>query len=57
MIAVNDGDSSGSVTFQFPSEPASIRELSENRVIEPNARGFTDEFKPLVVHLYRIELR
>lgn len=36
LIAVNEGDGSGRVTFDLPAKPRRIRELTEDRTIEPN---------------------
>jgi hypothetical protein len=56
LIAVNNGDGKGRVTFKLPAAMQTIRELSENRVIEPDARAFTDGFEPLAVHPYEIKI-
>jgi hypothetical protein len=57
LIAVNDGDGRGRVTFQLPAKPGKIRELSEDRTIEPGAGGFVDDFEPLSVHIYELDMR
>ncbi len=56
LIAVNNGDGEGEVTFQLPAEARSIRETSSNRSIRPEGRVFSDRFAPLDVHLYEVEL-
>jgi hypothetical protein len=57
LIAVNDGDGVGQVTFQLPESIVRVRELSTNAVIPHNTREFTDNFNRLDVRIYQIERR
>ena len=73
VLAVNDGDGSGSVQFEVSvgrgfttGQPnmtndllrvASIRDLTEDREINLSLGGFTDAFEPLSVHVYEIVCR
>jgi hypothetical protein len=55
LVAVNNGDGEGEVAFQLPAAVHSVRETSENRVIESSGAVFRDRLAPLAVHLYEIE--
>jgi hypothetical protein len=55
LIAVNDGDGEGRVTYELPGEARAIREVSENRVLQAAGRAFTDDLEPLAVRVYEIE--
>jgi len=57
LIAVNDGDGQGRVTFQLPADSGPIREMSEDRTIKPENGAFTDNLAPLAVYLYEIETK
>ena len=54
VIAVNDGDGDGNVSFQLPSAIDSVRELTEARVIEQNVHSFDDRLDRLSVRIYEI---
>ena len=56
VIAVNDGDGEGEVTFRLPAKASRVCETSENRIIEPeDGLVFHDRLPPLAVHVYEIE--
>ncbi len=57
LLAVNDGDGQGEVTVELPADPLEIRELGDDRVLQPGTRSFTAHFAPLEVHLYEIRLK
>lgn len=55
LVAANDGDGQGTVTFTFPSSLRSIRVPAENRSVPPDGSRFQDEFQKLTVRIYEIE--
>jgi hypothetical protein len=57
LLAVNDGDGEGAVTFEFPTVVQEVRELSKGRAVPADPRGYTEHFRPLEVQLYEIRLR
>jgi len=56
IVAANDGDGEGEVSFTLPSQPRSISVAAENRTIRPEGNTFRDAFRPLAVHIYEIAL-
>jgi hypothetical protein len=56
IIAVNDGDGEGKVAFTLPATPKAVRELGENRVIEPDGATLQVLLPRLAVQCYEIEL-
>ena len=56
LIAVNDGDGQGKVVFNLPATPKRIRELGENRMIEPDGPRLQVSLPRLAVQFYEIEL-
>ncbi len=56
LIAVNDGDGEGDVTFRLPAGVKTVREMSADRALESGDRTFRDRLPPLAVHLYEITL-
>ncbi|MBC8872672.1 MAG: hypothetical protein H8E44_24835 [Planctomycetes bacterium] len=54
VIAVNDGDGEGNATFHFFVPIDSVRELTQARAIEPNARSFDDRLDRLSVGIYEV---
>ena len=55
LLAVNDGDGEGDVTFRVPAGAKAVRETSADRAIECDGGTFRDRLAPLAVHLYEIE--
>ena len=45
---------SARVSFDFQQTPVSVEVYGENRSITPVGNGFTDDFAPLGVHIYRV---
>ena len=56
IIAVNDGDGEGKVAFTLPATPKAVRELGENRAIEPDGATLQVLLPRLAVQCYEIEL-
>lgn len=54
LIAVNDGDGEGEVTFRLPAGAKAVRETSAGRALECHGATFRDRLTPLAVHLYEI---
>jgi hypothetical protein len=54
LIAVNDGDGEGEVTFVLPAQVPSVTVLGEARAIRPEGRVFQDAFGRLALHIYEI---
>jgi len=54
VIAANDGDGEGQVTFALPAVPHRIRELSDDRPIDVEGPSFADELGRLAVKIYEI---
>jgi hypothetical protein len=55
LVAVNNGDGEGKVTFTLPGAPRSVHVLSENRSVASNGASFQDEFPRLAVRIYEVE--
>ncbi|MFI5381629.1 MAG: hypothetical protein ACHRHE_20215 [Tepidisphaerales bacterium] len=56
IIAANDGDGEGTVSFKLPPGSRSIREMTGGRDIFIREAGFADELPKLAVRLYEIAL-
>ena len=56
LFAVNDGDGQGRVKFQLPVSPGTIRDICEDRTIKPSQGVFEDDFDPLALHVYEIDI-
>jgi len=57
IIAVNDGDGEGNVSFQFPVAIESVRELTETRKVDSENRALEDHLDRLSVQIYEIKLK
>jgi hypothetical protein len=57
LIAVNDGDGEGRITWSLPARAKCIRVRSENREIGATGSTFTDELKRLAVRVYEIQMQ
>ena len=55
IVAANDGDGEGAISFTLPWQPRSIAVAGENRTIRPEGKTFHDALRPLAVHIYEIE--
>lgn len=55
LFAVNDGDGEGTVRFQLPARPRSVRVLGEDRSVSLEGKAFEDGFGRLAVHIYEFE--
>jgi hypothetical protein len=55
LLAVNDGDGEGNVTFEFPTVVREVRELSERRVVPAEPQSFSERFGQLDVQLYEVK--
>ena len=56
IVAVNDGDGEGAVSFVLPSPPRGIAVADEGRTIRAEGKRFCDSLRPLAVHIYEITL-
>ncbi len=56
LFAVNDGDGEGTVAFTLPSTPKAVRELGENRAIQPDGSRLEVRLPRLAVQCYEIEI-
>jgi len=55
LVAANNGEGEGKVTFTLPDEPRSIRVLDEDRSVSPRGASFQDELALLAVQIYEVE--
>jgi hypothetical protein len=56
LVAVNNGDGEGEVTFTLPRVPRSIRVLGEGRSIPPRGASLHDDLSKLAVRIYEVDL-
>jgi hypothetical protein len=56
LVAVNNGDGEGTVTFTLPGTVRSVEVVGEDRSIGPQGARFDDELRKLAVRVYEIEL-
>jgi hypothetical protein len=56
IVAVNDGDGDGSVSFVLPAAPRAIRALGEDRLVQPTQSVLEEPLPRLAVRIYEIEL-
>ncbi len=56
IVAANDGDGDGTITFKLPPRSRGVRELTEGRDILIREAGFADELPKLAVRIYEITL-
>ncbi|HUT88578.1 MAG TPA: hypothetical protein VMY37_03725 [Thermoguttaceae bacterium] len=57
LVAVNNGDGEGQVTFTLPGAPRSVHVVGEDRSITPQGASFRGELGKLSVRIYEVELR
>jgi hypothetical protein len=54
LFAVNIKESPDKATFTLDFAPKTIVVVDENRQIQPDGKGFADDFEPLAVHIYKV---
>ena len=55
LVAVNNGDGEGTVTFALPGAPQTVHVVGEDRSIRPQDATFRDELGKLTVRIYEVE--
>jgi len=55
LVAVNNGDAEGTVTFRLPGVVRSVHVVGEDRSIRPQGPSFRDELGKLAVRVYEVE--
>lgn len=56
VVAVNNGDGSGRVRFRLPQPPRQVQLVGERRALPVSGSEFDDDFPPLAVRVFEIEL-
>jgi hypothetical protein len=57
LVAVNDGDGEGRITWTLPTPPTRVRVRGQATPFAPAGNTFADVWKPLDVRVYEIEMR
>jgi len=55
LVAVNNGDGEGTVTFALPGAPQTVHVVGEDRSIRPQGATFRGELGKLTVRIYEVE--
>jgi hypothetical protein len=54
VIAANIKEAADKATFTLDFAPKKIEVLDENRELKAEGQGFSDDFGPLAVHIYKL---